>query len=466
VKNKGLSGGFSVRWHIVLSYLLIIWVALGIVFFFIARRLETTAIETRRSYLYAQAHLLASAIRARGGPEYARLTAIGGIPFQGRVLVLDGQGRVLEDSAMDPDFAGKVLTNIEVTQALKGFQSSNTYYMPDGTFVMYVAVPSDWYGYGGAVLISQDLSDVVEQNRNVIRTVLAGGGIASLVALALALVLAYLITKPLSELSNVSRRVALGRFDIRVNPKGPAEIRSLGKSFNYMASEIEKTWASHESFLLAAAHELRSPLSTLNVLVESMQIRKPTHEELPELLNDLEGEIQRLTGISEEILDLLRLKSGDYPVEQVKLKELMHSIITDGIHVSSKKGILFQTDVKDITLKMNPVLFRLIAGNLLDNAIKFTPAGGYVSVEVYDKATDLVFRVEDSGIGIEKEELANIFQRFYKVDKARQRNIEGSGLGLSIVHEACQRSGAAVSVESSPGKGSVFTVTWRSVVVK
>ncbi|HHY11214.1 MAG TPA: HAMP domain-containing histidine kinase [Firmicutes bacterium] len=471
----------GVRWHLALSYLLVIWVILGILVLFMSRLLETSIIGARRASLYGQAHLLASAIRARGGPSAARLTSIGGIPFQGRVLVLDGSGKVLEDSASDPAMAYKKIEFPEVKAALSGREGSNTYYLADGSFVMYVAVPSDWDGNGGAVFVAQDLGDIVTQYENVMRMVLSGGGVASLVALAFAWNLSRMISEPVSDLSRAARMMASGRLDSRVSPKGPLETCQLGNSFNHMAAEIEKTVEGQEQFLMAAAHELRAPLASIGVLVESMQISPPEPEELSDLIDDIHTEILTLQNISESILSLLRTRSGAAAAskERVNPVEIIEEVVKSRVHISSEKKLEVafrynrQKEAKVKTtvgtkVRMDPLLFRLIITNLYDNAVKFTSPGGKVAVslEFPGNGSRMVLMVSDTGPGIPPEHLGKIFNRFFRIDPARQKSTGGAGLGLAIVNEACDRTGGAISVESRPGDGAVFTVEWQNVHVE
>lgn len=483
----------GMRWHLLLGYLLVIWITLALLTVSLSKILESAAIGSRRAYLYAQAHLIASAIRARGGPAVARLSAIGGIPLQGRVLVLDGSGRVLEDSAADPDMLGKVLGLPEVKEALQGKESSNTYYLPDGSFVMYVAVPSSWDQQGGALFIAQDLGDVVAQYRGIMTMVLTAGVVASLVALVAAWAISNLVAGPVLELARSARRVAAGRLDVRVDPKGPLETRTLGEAFNFMTEEVQRTIAGHEQFLVAAAHELRSPLASMSVLVESMKMKLPAPEELPELLEDLESGVKSLSRVSEGILDLLRVRARPTEAKKCKGKDLVAIIdeaLADRNSLIKEKNLAVDKEVRipdDAPVDLDPVLVRLVVSNLIDNALKFTPAGGSVKVALVaerwslsgerkflqgdemagaglSQRCGLVFEVADTGPGIAPEHVPRIFERFYRIDQSRQRATGGTGLGLAIVKEACDKSGGIVTVESQRGKGSTFRVTWRNVI--
>ena len=491
------SGGpvrLSARFHLAFTYLVIIWVTLGLLMVFLSQYLETSAVGSRLSYLYAQAHLLVSAVEAKGRPQWGVMREIGGIPTKGRVLLLDSAGRVLDDSAADDQYRGKDLRGIaEVSAALSGQQMANTYYLSRDLFVAYVAVPAVWGpadGAGpntgnaagptgtaatgdlpGAVFITQDLGDIVAQHQSTMRVVLWGGVVASLLALVVAWGLSSVILGPVLELSGIARRMAFGRLDLRVTPRGPKETRDLAESFNYMASGIEKTMAAHEEFLLAAAHELRSPLAAMNATVESMEIQNPRPDELPGFFRDMRGELTRIIHTTEEILDLLRTTSeSQVEKEMVDGAEVVRQLVESRKKVAQERSVKMEyrgggdgdgrLGGGGRIILASPAILRLVAGNLLDNALKFTGAGGSVVVEATVVDRDFVLKVADTGPGIPASELPRIFERFYRVDRARRKSTGGAGLGLAIVKEACERSGGRVSVDSEEGKGSTFTVVW------
>lgn len=475
---------------------------------FLSRYLESSTVNSRLSYLYAQAHLLVSAVEASGGPAWGAMRGIGGVPSRGRVLLVDSAGRVLDDSAADYQSRGMDLSAVpEIAAAISGQQLANTYYLDDGLFTAYVAVPADWTTAGtstpgggtnggaqaGAVFITQDLSDIVASQRSIMRVVLLGGAAASVMALAVAWGLSSVVLGPMLELSRIARRMALGRLDLRATPRGPKETRDLAESFNFMASGIQKTMSAHEEFLLAAAHELRSPLAAMNATVESMEIRNPTPDELPGFFQDMRGELTRIIHTTEEILDLLRT-GNENQVERVAVDgaEVVRQVVESRRKVAEDGSVRLQFrrcdsghagamdklaaatnahpcgntgDAGPHMISASPAILRLVASNLLDNALKYTDAGGSVTVETGVEGQDLTLKVTDTGRGIPASELPRIFERFYRVDRARQKSTGGAGLGLAIVKEACERSGATVSVESVEGKGSTFTVVWRDAAL-
>ncbi len=453
---------WGMRTHLALTYLAVIWITLLVVTVSVSHFQVQSSLQAKKTHLYAQAHLMARTIEARGGPGIASVSTTGGVPSGGRVLVIDHLGRVAEDSAMDPAMNRRDLTKLtEVSQAMAGVQVANTYHLPNKSFVLYLAVPAPWEEGTGAIFISQSLQDIKLGRNNLMKVVFVGGGLASFAALGLAWFLTRLVAGPISELAGIAKRMSSGRLDLRVKPRGPEETKALANSFNSMAEGIEKVLKTQEEFLLAALHEIRSPLAALSVLVESMQINPPEERELPEFLQDMKGELDRLVRTAEGILDLLRLTEPPDEKRVNPLGELRAVVENLGAYPEhrGRLNLSYEGSVGD-TFAVNPTDFRLIATNLIDNALKYSEQGSPVDIRCHTAAGNLVLSVKDRGVGISRENIPRLFERFYRTDPSRTKSTGGAGLGLAIVKEACERSKAEISVESKPGLGSVFTITW------
>lgn len=222
------------------------------------------------------------------------------------------------------------------------------------------------------------------------------------------------------------------------------------KTLNPISLNIRK----QQQFVSGAAHELRNPLAALHARIES--ILRSTEQELKEdVLGDLLSETKHLIALSE---DLLSLEKGEFKASDVKVtspKIYVDQVVRRLEHLAEDKHITIQRDIGTELLAIDAEDLLTILYNLLHNALKFTKNGGTVTVVWTNKT----LTVSDSGIGIPKDEIPSIFDRFYKVDASRGH--EGSGLGLSLVKEIAQRYGASVTVDSEVGKGTTFTVKFR-----
>jgi two-component system phosphate regulon sensor histidine kinase PhoR len=212
------------------------------------------------------------------------------------------------------------------------------------------------------------------------------------------------------------------------------------------------------------SHELKTPITSIKGFVETLEdgaIRSP--EDAERFLGIMAKQADRLNAIIEDLLALSRIEqeadSHDIRMETARLRP----VLANAIDICTMKASDQQTDIRlecppDLEARISPPLLEQAVVNLIDNAVKYSPAGSTVLVEAKRDAEALVVSVQDHGCGIEPEHLERLFERFYRVDKARSRKLGGTGLGLSIVKHIVQTHRGRVSVESVPGKGSVFRI--------
>lgn len=282
-------------------------------------------------------------------------------------------------------------------------------------------------------------------------------------ALVVALVFSRVITNPIVALTRTIQKMGKGDLSVRVPVKGSGELREMAVSYNAMAEQLESLDKSRNQFVSNASHELKTPLATMKIMLETLIYQPEMPAELrTEFMQDMDHEIDRLTGI---ITDLLTLTQMDNHHMELHLKTISLSQLTEDTlrllkPMADKRqqtlagriapGIVAQADDS----KLGQALY-----NLTENAVKYTPNGGAITVTLRREGKRAIWQVQDNGVGIPKEDQAHIFDRFYRVDKARSRETGGTGLGLSIVRQMVTLHGGEVTVESEPGKGSTFTVS-------
>ncbi|MBN1827021.1 MAG: HAMP domain-containing protein [Candidatus Eisenbacteria bacterium] len=232
-------------------------------------------------------------------------------------------------------------------------------------------------------------------------------------------------------------------------------------------TELRRLEAIRKDFVANISHELKTPVTAIRGLVETM-IDDPEME--PARSRDFLGRINeqtaRLTNLVTDLLAVSRLESKDGAADRelVDLRVPVRESLEGLLPVARSKGLHLETGIPEFPLPVSGDAegLRQIADNLLDNALKYTPAGGKIWVRLRDDGSAVTLEVEDTGIGIDKEHQARIFERFYRVDKARSRRLGGTGLGLAIVKHQALAMGGSVSLESTPGAGSVFRVRFPS----
>ena len=229
--------------------------------------------------------------------------------------------------------------------------------------------------------------------------------------------------------------------------------------------ELQRVNMIRRDFVANVSHELKTPATSLKLLAESLE---ETLEEDPVQARlfaaQLKKETERLAQLITDLLDLARLESQeriDYPTV-VDVRGVLMTVLARMRRVARKKDIILQWKrfgkVAQYTVRGDETQLTSMFTNLVDNAVKYTPAGGRVEVIGGSEDSEIVIRIADTGIGIPEGKRSRIFERFYRVDKARSKATGGTGLGLSIVRHVAQNHGGRVTVESTPGEGSVFTV--------
>ena len=314
----------------------------------------------------------------------------------------------------------------------------------------------------GMVILCTSLSDIETRRENINRTFIYYFLVISFLVLATSLLVSGTITRPIKQLHSGIRKMAQGHLSERVHIEGRDEVAQLGEAFNAMAERLESLDQARNEFVANASHELRTPLSAVKVLSQSLQ---HSGENLPpiymEFLQDIGDEIDRLDNIVEDLLTLVQLDVPETKVvrDDVELSDIVGRIISHLTPLASEKQIEIEVSMDGPCPyygdgdKLYQVFF-----NLIHNAVKYTPEKGTVWVGVGCTDQEARITVQDTGIGMDPKEIPHIFDRFYRVDKARSRATGGTGLGLSIAHKIVALHGGRIEVTSDTGKGSTFTV--------
>jgi heavy metal sensor kinase len=300
-----------------------------------------------------------------------------------------------------------------------------------------------------------------------VRGVLWVAGPAVLLAGAgLAYWLARKALAPMAELHRATDAVTADRLDRRLPVLNPSdELGRLTATVNAMIARLERSFAETRRFTADASHELRTPLAVIRAEAELALGRPLGQEELQQTLGSILEECDRLGRLTEQLLALARHDTGpaDKHREPVRLPELLGGLMETLGPLVEAKGLALRFDpgpaADGVVVAGDPDQLRQVLLNMLDNAIKYTPAGGTIEVEVQPTAHDVQVRVRDTGEGIPAEHLPHVFERFYRVDKARSREMGGAGLGLSIAKSIVEAHGGRIELDSAPGGGTTCTVT-------
>ncbi len=388
--------------------------------------------------------------------------------YGGRFLILNPNGVVLMDSFSAllgqrmqlPEVYDIMFENMDASY---GFHRINTESTGWIWSVNYTSAISSEYETIGILVYSESIQDVIVRASGMTTTLALVTIIIAIIIILLSLMLSGYITKPIKKLQEVASKIAKGELHQRVETTGNNEISRLGETFNLMSERLETMDAMKSEFVSNASHELKTPLSSMKILAQSLIYDEKADKKVyREFLTDIDAEMDRLNDIISDLLLLTKIENDDRALNlaMISFSDLVNKVAISLRPIAQAKKIRLKTEIVDeITLLADGLKLRIAVVNLIENALKYTDDKGKVDVRVYKKGETANMEVKDTGVGIPKSEQVKIFERFYRVDKARARKTGGTGLGLHITERVVRLHGGTISVKSAYGKGSTFTLT-------
>ena len=286
--------------------------------------------------------------------------------------------------------------------------------------------------------------------------------IAVAISVMIGLFVSRMLTNPIRRITGTAKQIRDGDLSARTNMRGDDEIDQLGETFDEMATSLEKDLKHERRLTSDVAHELRTPLMAMLATVEAMQDGVyPTDNEH---LETVASETRRLARLVQQMLDLSRMENHTAPmnIEAVDMVELVRGIVNAQEPLFHERDLRLrfadETQGKMPFIKVDPDMITQCVINLMSNAMRYTPEGGWVIVTVGLNRKHLTISVSDTGIGIAKEDLSRIFGRFWRADASRAREAGGLGVGLAVTKQIVERHHGFISVESELEKGTTFTI--------
>ena len=379
-----------------------------------------------------------------------------------RAVVTDENGLALYDTREVGSAAGYYVFYTELVQALRGYSAVYSVY-EEGAFRSSAAQPVLYRNQIiGAVYVydydTQQASLLKDLQNNLMRISV---GIAILVV-CVSLAFSRGLTRRLDSLLTAIRGVREGAYNQRAVLSGHDEYTQIAGEFNDLVDRLQETENARRRFVSDASHELKTPLAAIRLLTDSiLQNENIDGATVREFVSDIGQEAERLSRITEDLLRLTRLDSGvaETP-ERVEISPVLERVVKMLRPVADEKDVSIVTACSDgAAAAATPGEIHQILYNLMENAVKYNRGGGFVRVSVDMGEGASTITVGGNGIGIPAEDLPRVFERFYRVDKARSRAAGGTGLGLSIVRDTVSRRGGVVRAEGAPGGGTRFIVT-------
>ena len=290
------------------------------------------------------------------------------------------------------------------------------------------------------------------------------------ISLILSILCGFVVTQSTMNIIDLINKTAKNITSSNLNQRieqtaGEDEISQLIVTLNLMIDRLEKSFTQAKQFSQDAAHEIRTPLTIIRGEIEELIETENGNQHTIKTLENVLEEVQYLSSISERLLMIHNMDTNNikYHFEKINLSELMEEIYQDVQVLSMEKNIKVELEAADnIIVDGNKELISRLLWNIADNAIKYNNPNGSVAIKLYQRNSQIIIQVKDSGIGIPEKDIAKIFDRFYRVDKSRSRGLGGSGLGLSICKWIAELHNGEISVESEEQVGSVFTISIAS----
>jgi heavy metal sensor kinase len=380
--------------------------------------------------------------------------------FNDFILIYDANGALLQRLGPNVRFS-----NIEemVERALFGEGSYLTTPTTEGQDVRLYAAPFNLDSQTRIAVIVGRRTREIRDMLSIFRVVIFYSALAVVLLAGVGgMFLANRTLKPVDHITDIAREIGEGDLSRRIDIQSEDEMGRLAATLNAMISRLEEAFQKQRQFAADASHELRTPLAIIQAESSLALDKKRTQAEYRKSLELVSQEVAYMSEIIGNLLLLARDDAGSEPLnfQEVNVKDLFTELSSDLEVIAQEKGVAFDLGPMDnLIVKADRHRLRQLFLNILDNAIRYTPSGGTVSSSLVRKNGSALVSISDTGIGIPGEDLPFIFDRFYRVDKARSRAEGGMGLGLAIASSIVKLHGGEIEVESQVGKGTTFHIT-------
>jgi len=454
----------SLRFRLLAAFLLVILVTTATVFFFISRSTgsEIEEYEQVKEELYLQkmARILSHEYALhQGWADVQRLVERMSTLDGRRIVLTDKSSTVIADS--EGDLIGQQYHSTSQPRALV-----LSYPLPPRAFSQHSPPPPPpllEQNVLGTLYLgpSEDFISMQSLARSLNSFLLWGVLLAIAVALIITFLLSRRILSPVKALTLTARRLGQGDFAQRIHSREKGELGELARTFNTMAGNLERNEKLRRNMIADVAHELRTPLSNIRGYLEAVHdgLVKPDTA----TTDSLYEEVTLLSRLLDDLQELSLAEAGELKLNCRKedISPLIDQAISSLRNSAADKGISISTEVPDKLppVHIDPHRIKQVLRNLMENAVAHTVKGGTITVTAQPRGSWLEVSVTDTGEGIPAEDLPNVFERFYRVDKSRTRTTGGSGLGLTVTKYLVEAHGGIIEARSELGKGSRFTFT-------
>lgn len=448
-------------------YSLIILAAFSVFSVIMLNNYKNTQVRNTEIRLFQTANIVADTYKAnRDELIFTRMMVRSyGMQANARILIVDSQGLVLIDNYND--FIVSKIDNKEIRNSLSGKSGSNVYKLEDKE-VLQLSVPIILNEFGtdkiiGAVLISFDMT-AINNNVNELRNdMIKVGALGLFFSLLLTVVATHNLTKPLRALTIGVEKISEGQLGYIIQKKSKDELGRLIDTFNRMSSTLSKIEKNRKNYINSISHELKTPLTSIKVLIESLSIGNNDVDTYKEYLQDIYGEAERMERLVNYLMESIKLEESIFNLKEENISQILKDTIKLIRPYSDKNNVHIKfTGAENIIVKCDGDKVKEMIFNLLDNSIKYRDPckeNSFVHITLNKENNRAILKIEDNGIGIDEKNIKNIFNRGFRVLEGELNgSVEGYGIGLTIVKNIIDKHGWDISVESTLKKGSIFKI--------
>lgn len=378
-----------------------------------------------------------------------------------RLIVTNASGAVLYDSLSDHPSAGDYYLYPEIVLALQGNDVFTSNYH-DGVMESQAAAPILSYStLSGCVYMMEYDTELGALIQSLQQNILTVSIALEILLLFFSLIFSAVFTKRLGRIMSSIRTIREGDYSHKLHLGGRDELSILGDEFNDLTDRLRESEQRRRQFVSDASHELKTPLASIKLLSDSILQNEMDTQTVREFVADIGDEADRLNRMSYKLLSLTKVDAiSEKDCEIVYMAPTIRRVVRMLSAIADNAAVVIRTEiVRDSSILIQEDDLYQIIFNLVENGIKYNVPGGKLTICLDRREDNAVLQIRDTGVGIPEAAIGHIFERFYRVDKARSRRSGGSGLGLAIVHDMVNRNRGTIHVESQVGKNSGTTFT-------
>lgn len=427
---------------------------------------ESRAVSVKNIDVQTQCNIMAKQVMDTGylddqssdiiNAELDQLSSI----YDGRIIIIDDNYKIIKDTYALEE--AKYMISAEVLNCFKG--TNSTYYDSANNYIeMTMPIKSSETGEIMGVIMTSVSTSYIADSLAVLNdkiTLLEIG--IGIVVLVLSVYFSASIVKPFGRVTRSIEELTDGYTDDKISITDYTETELISEAFNKLLGRMKVIDDSRQEFVSNVSHELKTPLTSMKVLADSLLMQEEVPSELyKEFMTDITEEIDRETKIINDLLALVKMDktAANLNIKQVGINELLELILKRLRPIAARRNIeLVLESFRPVTAEIDEVKLTLAISNLVENAIKYNVESGWVRVTLNADHKFFYVKVSDSGIGIPEDSIEHVFERFYRVDKSHSREIGGTGLGLSITRNAILMHRGAIKVYSKENEGTTFTI--------